>query len=36
MLSKLRRFIQLFAHGVIYGANVNAVGGGEYIGTALF
>ena len=36
MLSKLKRFIQLFAHGTIYAAKVNAVGGGEYVGTALF
>lgn len=36
MVQKLRRFVQLFAHGMIYGANVNAVGGGVYVGKALY
>ena len=31
MYYKLQRFISLFAHGVIQGAKMNAVGGGVYI-----
>lgn len=35
MFDKIQRFIKLFAQGMIYGAKVNAVGGGEYVGEAL-
>ena len=36
MWNKLQNFIRLVAHGMIYGAEVNAVGGGQYIRGALF
>lgn len=36
IFGKLQQFIELFAHGVIYGAKLDAVGGGQYIGGALF
>lgn len=31
MYSKIQKFIQLFAQGMIYGAKVNAQGGGVYV-----
>lgn len=35
MYAKFQRFISLFAHGMIYGAKVNAEGGGVYVRRAL-
>lgn len=35
MFYKIRKFVRLFAQGMIYGASVNAQGGGVYITGAL-
>lgn len=36
MIHKIQKFISLFAHGVIYGAAMNATGGDVYLGGALY
>ena len=35
MYEKIQKFIKLFAQGMIYGARINAQGGGVYDGGAL-
>ena len=32
MYSKIQKFIKLFAQGMIYGAKIDAQGGGVYVG----
>lgn len=36
MFKNFAKFITLFSRGAIYGNNVNALGGGVYIGKALY